>query len=85
MNKLLKIPNLTFLSFQHSYRMSHIPKNMDTTEYIDSIYDVQEKVKRLAELISKSNRIVAFTGAGISTLSGIPDFRSGYKDRKSVV
>lgn len=31
---------------------------------------------RLAALISGSRRIVAFTGAGISTESGIPDFRS---------
>jgi NAD-dependent deacetylase len=28
------------------------------------------------ELIAKSNRIVGFTGAGVSTESGIPDFRS---------
>jgi NAD-dependent deacetylase len=30
----------------------------------------------LAELIAASSRIVAFTGAGVSTESGIPDFRS---------
>lgn len=30
----------------------------------------------LKELIANSNHIVAFTGAGISTESGIPDFRS---------
>ena len=30
----------------------------------------------LKNLVEQSNKIVAFTGAGISTLSGIPDFRS---------
>lgn len=35
-----------------------------------------EKIKLAAEWISSANRIVAFTGAGISTPSGIPDFRS---------
>ena len=33
-------------------------------------------VKRAAHLLSDSSRAVAFTGAGISTPSGIPDFRS---------
>ncbi len=31
---------------------------------------------RLAEMIERSRRMVVFTGAGISTESGIPDFRS---------
>jgi NAD-dependent deacetylase len=31
--------------------------------------------ERLAEALAAANRIVAFTGAGISTESGIPDFR----------
>ena len=35
-----------------------------------------EKIKKLKKLIEESNNIVAFTGAGISTLSGIKDFRS---------
>ena len=32
--------------------------------------------QRLEELIAKSNNIVFFGGAGVSTESGIPDFRS---------
>jgi NAD-dependent deacetylase len=38
--------------------------------------DIDEDVARLGDLIAQSRRIVAFTGAGISTESGIPDFRS---------
>jgi NAD-dependent deacetylase len=34
------------------------------------------EIDRLRELIDGATRIVAFTGAGISTESGIPDFRS---------
>jgi NAD-dependent deacetylase len=33
-------------------------------------------IERLREMIGSAKRIVAFTGAGISTESGIPDFRS---------
>src|ERR1700755_799225 len=34
------------------------------------------EIERLGELIGSAKRIVAFTGAGLSTESGIPDFRS---------
>ena len=34
------------------------------------------KVEELQEIISRSKRIVFFGGAGVSTASGIPDFRS---------
>ncbi len=35
-----------------------------------------DQVEQLHELIGSAKRIVAFTGAGVSTESGIPDFRS---------
>lgn len=35
-----------------------------------------EAIEQLKQWILESNRIVAFTGAGVSTESGIPDFRS---------
>jgi NAD-dependent deacetylase len=37
---------------------------------------LQEQVGRIAELLTSARHAVAFTGAGISTPSGIPDFRS---------
>ena len=36
---------------------------------------MKSEIKALRDLLSKSNRVVIFTGAGISTESGIPDFR----------
>jgi NAD-dependent deacetylase len=35
-----------------------------------------EEIGRLAQLIMESQNVIVFTGAGISTESGIPDFRS---------
>ncbi len=37
---------------------------------------MSENIKKLAEIIDKSKSIVFFGGAGVSTASGIPDFRS---------
>ena len=38
--------------------------------------DFNERIAKLNEMIAGARRIVFFTGAGISTGSGIPDFRS---------
>lgn len=37
---------------------------------------MDDRIQKLKELIDKSNKIVFFGGAGVSTESGIPDFRS---------
>jgi NAD-dependent deacetylase len=38
--------------------------------------DIRSGIEHLGELIAEASTIVPFTGAGISTESGIPDFRS---------
>lgn len=37
---------------------------------------MDKQIKKLADLVAKSKQIVFFGGAGVSTESGIPDFRS---------
>jgi NAD-dependent deacetylase len=37
---------------------------------------LKERIDRVAGMVAKSESVVVFTGAGISTESGIPDFRS---------
>ena len=43
---------------------------------VEKIPPFQERIDELNRMIADANRIVFFTGAGISTGSGIPDFRS---------
>src|SRR3978361_2272021 len=45
-----------------------------TTQMIAS--DLRSGVEQLGDMIAEASTIVPFTGAGISTESGIPDFRS---------
>ncbi|MCR4953873.1 MAG: NAD-dependent protein deacylase [Treponema sp.] len=45
----------------------------DKSIFLDSFSD---SVKSLQQIVSKSKKIVFFGGAGVSTESGIPDFRS---------
>lgn len=42
----------------------------------DEALDFDSQIKQLQEIIDKSKNIVFFGGAGVSTESGIPDFRS---------
>ena len=55
-----------------------IKNEEEKKEYFDEPEVLDEKVGILAEMILTSSNFVAFTGAGISTSSGIPDYRSGF-------
>ena len=43
---------------------------------INEVLGLGNKIEKLKEIVDKSNKIVFFTGAGVSVASGIPDFRS---------
>lgn len=49
---------------------------LEATENRDHRQSITALVAPLAEALSRSERLVALTGAGISTESGIPDYRS---------
>jgi NAD-dependent SIR2 family protein deacetylase len=49
----------------------------DKKEFFDSPEELERKVQQLAEWVRESRHFFVFTGAGISTSAGIPDFRSG--------
>ena len=54
-----------------------IKNDEEKTEFFDSPEVLDAKVSEFAEMIQASEHMVAFTGAGISTSVGIPDYRSG--------
>ena len=54
-----------------------IKNEEEKKEYFDPPEVLDEKCEKLALWITSSEHFIAFTGAGISTSAGIPDFRSG--------
>lgn len=55
----------------------NISSEFEKKEYFDSEGVLGEKIKQLAQWIRESHYCIMFTGAGVSTSTGIPDFRSG--------
>ncbi|KAL7597970.1 NAD-dependent protein deacetylase SRT1 isoform X1 [Lactuca sativa] len=65
------------MSLGYAEKLSYIEDvgNVGMTEIFDPPRILQEKIERLTMMIRKSKHLVVFTGAGISTSCGIPDFR----------
>ena len=56
----------------------NIKNEEEKKEFFDTPQELDEKVNLLAEMIVCAKSVVFFTGAGISTACGIPDYRSGF-------
>ena len=57
---------------------SAIKSEEEKKEYFDSAQVLDEKTTMLAEWVRECQFLTTFTGAGLSTACGIPDYRSGY-------
>lgn len=69
----MKRTNYIYRLIARSYSLSKV----QLKEYIDSEEEVNQKVKEVASLLKSSKHAIAFIGAGMSTGSGVPDYRSG--------
>ncbi|XP_019447065.1 PREDICTED: NAD-dependent protein deacetylase SRT1 [Lupinus angustifolius] len=65
------------MSLGYAEKLSYIEDvgNVGMAEHFDPSHVLREKIEQLAVMIKKSKHLVVFTGAGISTSCGIPDFR----------
>ena len=55
----------------------NIEEEDEKKEFFDTEEELEKKIDLLAKWVKESKHCIMFTGAGISTSTGIPDFRSG--------
>lgn len=54
-----------------------LSEESEKREFFDDAETLSAKLDQLADWVKNSDHMIIFTGAGISTSTGIPDFRSG--------
>ncbi|KAG9159966.1 hypothetical protein Leryth_005710 [Lithospermum erythrorhizon] len=69
--------NNSTMSLGYAEKLSYIEDvgKVGMVEILDPPHILHQKIELLARMIQKSKHLVVFTGAGISTSCGIPDFR----------
>ena len=68
---------LIFLGIMAEGSNYGISKESEKEEYFDDAETLSSKLDKLADWVRSSDHMIIFTGAGVSTSTGIPDFRSG--------
>eukprot|EP00210_Caulerpa_lentillifera_P001017 g980.t1 len=66
------------MSLGYASRLSHrkdLGGQLGAREYRETELEFTKKIEQFTEIFTSSRKIVVFTGAGISTSCGIPDFR----------
>jgi len=63
------------LSCTDGLRFAPLTERMEREETLEDISDLQKRMQILAQWMFEAKHLVVFTGAGISTESGLPDFR----------
>ncbi|XP_071110937.1 NAD-dependent protein lipoamidase sirtuin-4, mitochondrial-like [Haliotis cracherodii] len=74
-SKILKCCQLCFRQFSNSSKMPS--KVATSTKFVPNSQPAsEEEIESLQQFMDRSERLLVLTGAGISTESGIPDYRS---------
>lgn len=58
------------------HQQEHQPRDRQRAKMSSVVVDRHRTIEHVVKLVEKSKRIVCLIGAGVSTSSGIPDFRS---------
>jgi len=72
-------PDLQFIIYKNGERIGTVDEYREVNDFMNQIrseaIELSTKISKLRSLINESDNIVFFGGAGVSTESGLPDFK----------